>query len=91
MEGHTQTRRRALECEPDKNVRRERKTLTNRKSPLEGCSRIKRKKKAAALSPTLPAKDTGPTLLTEYSRAPERAAAPERLEWTWETRAAVGE
>lgn len=57
-----------------------------RMPPIKG-----KKKMAAALSPTLPAKDTGPTLLAEYSRAPERAAAPQRLERTWETRAAGGE
>lgn len=65
-----------------------RKTRTNQKSPLGGCVLSREKEMAAALSPTPPAKDTGPTLLTQYSKAPERAAAPKRLECTWETRAA---
>lgn len=68
-----------------------RKTLTNQKSPLEGCILSRQKEIAAALSPTPLAKDTWSTLLTQYSKAPECTAAPKRLKCTREKRAAVRE
>ena len=62
MEGHTQIPDMLFSLSQAKCAER-RKTMTNHKSPLEGHILSKEKEMAAALSPTLLAKDTRPTQL----------------------------